>query len=453
MSHSGKASLGARLHESASKLFGIRRKADKPPNPFTPGPGRIPPCLAGRDEQIRVLTEALLNHLSRQAPPPHDVAMVAQRGVGKTALVHWLQIEAGRRGMRVVNLTPRELADARELMLQTLPQADAEAAGTRSEREVTARLGGEAGSLVALVSQTRRSASEGRLSPQAWREGMEQSSKARPCLILGDEAQHFRPEVAGTLFEGVQKMQGRGFPMALVIAGTPDTWEALGKAGASFHDRLGKGQLSLGLLDEAASMQAVGEGINAPGLDIEADGDALRMVHADSQGYPYFLQVWGEALYDNLDWPNDRNLTPSHVKAAWAEVNRIRKHYYSGRWREMADAPGFGPAGLVPVCATVARGVLKSGGEETVVSDAEVDAWVAEGLRIGGAGALEDARRLMRHMGFLVNAGDGLLSAGIPSLMRHALWAAITAERVPSSWGEGLDLEARPPKRSAVSAP
>ena len=450
MPHAGKVSLGTRLHESASKLLGIRRKAAKPPNPFTPGPGRIPPCLAGRDGQIHVLTEALLNRLSRQAPPPHDVAMVAQRGVGKTALVHWLQMEAERHDMRIVNLTPRELPDTRELMLQTLPQADAEAAGARSERETTARLGGAAGSLAALVSQTRRSASEGRLSPQAWRDGMERASKVRPCLILSDEAQHFRPEVAGALFEGVQKMQGRGFPVALVIAGTPDTWNALGRAGASFHDRLGKGQMSLGLLDEAASMLAVGEGVKASDLDIEADGDALRMVHADSQGYPYFLQVWGEALYDNLDWPNDRRLTPSHVEAVWAKVNGVRRDYYGSRWREMADAPGFGPVGLVPVCAAVARGVLRSGGEDTVVSDAEVDAWVAEGLGICGTGALEDARRLMRHMGFLVNAGDGLCCACIPSLMRHTLRAAITAERVPSSWGDGLDLEAHPPERSAV---
>ena len=130
---------------------------------------------------------------------------------------------------------------------------------------------------------------------------MERASKVRPCLILSDEAQHFRPEVAGALFEGVQKMQGRGFPVALVIAGTPDTGMPWVGRGASFHDRLGKGQLSLGLLDEAASMLAVGEGVKASDLDIEADGDALRMVHADSQGYPYFLQVWGEALYDNLD--------------------------------------------------------------------------------------------------------------------------------------------------------
>ena len=44
--------LGVKLQDSASKILGIRRKADKPPNPFTPGPGCLPPCLTGRDGQI-----------------------------------------------------------------------------------------------------------------------------------------------------------------------------------------------------------------------------------------------------------------------------------------------------------------------------------------------------------------------------------------------------------------
>ena len=442
--------MGAKLQGSVSKFLGIRRKADKPPNPFTPGPGCIPPCLAGRDGQTRILTDKLLNQLSRKMPPPHDFAMVAQRGIGKTALLQWLQRRAAEAGLRIVDLTPRELANSRELMLQTLPPTDAAAIGARSEREVTAKLGGDSGPLAAFVSQTRRSASEGLLSPQAWRDAMGRAAQNQACLILADEAHHFRREVVGGLFEGVQKMRGGGCPVALIIAGTPDTWSALGEAGVTFHNRLGKGRLSLSLLDEAASMQAVGEGLLASGLNVEADADALRMVHADSQGYPYFLQVWGEALYDGLDWPQERTVTASHVEAAWAEVNQVRMEYYGDRWREMADAPEFGPAGIAPVCAAVARGLLSSGGEDAAVADADVDDWAAEGLRICGTGALEDAWRSMRHMGFLVNAADGLSKAGIPSLMRHTLRAAVTAKRVPSSWADGLDLEAHPPERPSA---
>ena len=442
--------MGTKHQGSVSNLLGGRRRAGKPPNPFTPGPGCLPPCLAGRDGQTRILTAKLLNQLSRRKPPPHDFAMVAQRGIGKTALLQWLQRQASGDGLRIVDLTPRELKDTRELMLQTLPPADAEAIDSRSEREVTAKLGGDSGLLAAFISQTRRSASQGRLSPQAWRDAMGRAAQSQACLILADEAHHFRHDVAGGLFEGVQKMRGGGFPVALIIAGTPDTWSALGEAGVSFHSRLGKGRLSLGLLDEPASMQAVGEGLRASGLNIETDADALRMVHADSQGYPYFLQVWGEALYDGLDWPKERTITASHVEAAWAEVNQVRMGYYGDRWREMTEAPEFGPAGLAPVCAAVARGLLSSGAEDAVVADADLDNWVAVGLKVCGKGTLEEARRSMRHMGFLVNAADGLSKAGIPSLMRHALRAAVTAKRVPSSWGDGLDLEAHAPERPSA---
>ena len=416
-------------------------------SPECPYQANLPPCSKkGGVCSLQRYQRAAGNLLG----PPHDVAMVAQRGVGKTALLQWLQRQAAGIGLRIVDLTRRELTDTRQLMLQTLPQAEAEAVGARTEREVTARLGGGAGPLVALVSQTRRSASEGRLSPQAWRDAMGRAAQNQACSILADEAHHFHRNVAGGLFEGVQKMRGSGFPVALVIAGTPDTWNALDRAGASFHNRLGKGRLPLSLLDEPASMQAVGDGLRASGLNVQADEDALRMIHADSQGYPYFLQVWGEALYDGLDWPKERTVTASHVEAAWVEANRVCAVYYGDRWREMVDTPEFGSAGLAPVCAAVALGVLSSGGEDAVVADAGVDNWVAEGLRICGTGALEDARRLMRHKGFLVNAADGLSKAGIPSLMRHTLRAAVTAKRVPSSWSEGLDLEPRPPPRSAV---
>lgn len=116
-------------------------------------------------------------------PPPHDFAMVAQRGIGKTALLQWLQRRAAEAALHIVDLTPRELANTRELMLQTLPPTDAAAIGARSEREVTAKLGGDSGPLAAFVSQTQRSASEGLLSPQAWRDAMGRAapSKCENC--------------------------------------------------------------------------------------------------------------------------------------------------------------------------------------------------------------------------------------------------------------------------------
>ena len=128
----------------------------------------------------------------------------------------------------------------------------------------------------------------------------------------------------------------------------------------------------------------------------------------------------------------------------------MRMGYYGDRWREIADAPEFGPTGLAPVSATVARGLLSSGVADAVVADADLDNWVAVGLKVCGKGTLEHARRSMRHMGFLVNSADGPSKAGIPSLMRHALRAALTAKRVPSSWGDGLDLEAHAPERPSA---
>ena len=448
MPHTGKASLGARLQSSVSRLLGARRETAKPPNPFTPGAGRLPPFLAGRGEQTHILDEALLQSLSKKLPASHDFAMVGQRGIGKTALAVWLHRKAEQLGIRVVKLSPRGIPNERELMLQTLPKPVAEAADAQATVETTSGLNATLGPLAARRGEARRIETQGRVDAPSWWDAMESAARQQPILIVADEAQHFRPDVVGPLFEGVQEMRGRQAPVALVIAGTPDTWDALSKAGASFQSRLGRGRLSLSLLDEAASMQAIDEGMKATGLDIRSEEAPLRMVYADSQGYPYFLQVWGEALYNRLDWPREQTITPKHVEAAWPDVNKIRVEYYSDRWREMLNAQEFGPSGLVPVCAAVARGMIVEGGDDAVLADGDLDDLIAEGLALGGAGAINEARQFLTHMGFIIiSRRDGLAEAGIPSLMGHTLRAAVAAKRVPPQWGDGLDLEMRPPKR------
>ena len=452
MPHAEKVSLGTRLQSSLSRLLGVRREAAKPPNPFTPGAGMLPPFLAGRRKQTRILNEALLQALTQKLPTPHDFAMVGQRGIGKTTLAVWLHRKAERLGIRVVKLSPRSIPCERDLMLQTLPKSVAAAAESRTAVESTSRLEAALGPLAAQRGETRRVETQGRVNAPSWWDAMESAARQQPCLIIADEAQHFRPDIAGPLFEGVQEMRGRKAPVALIIAGTPDTWDALGKAGATFQSRLGRGRLSLNLLDEAASMQAISEGIKASGLDIKAEEVPLRMAYADAQGYPYFLQVWGEALYNRLDWPREQAIRPEHVEAAWPEVNKIRTEYYSDRWREMLNAEEFGSSGLVPVCAAVARGMIAAGGDSAVLADGDLDDLIAEGLAVGGAGAINEARQLLTHMGFIVKSRrDGLSEAGIPSLMRHTLQAAMAAKRIPSDWADGLDLDVHPPKRPATS--
>ena len=62
--------------------------------PFRPGPGGLPPYLAGRESE-QALYLALLGDLQDGLAPPREVVLSdGPRGNGKTALLAWLQQEA-----------------------------------------------------------------------------------------------------------------------------------------------------------------------------------------------------------------------------------------------------------------------------------------------------------------------------------------------------------------------
>ncbi len=87
---------------------------------------------------------------------------------------------------------------------------------------------------------------------------------------------------------------------------------------ASFWSRLGEGGLGIERPSEKAAKQALVEPLNAHGVDIDAN--ALAHVAAQSQRYPYFIQLWGTALWQRHPASTTpANGTPSGKRSiAWA---------------------------------------------------------------------------------------------------------------------------------------
>ncbi|MYK90465.1 MAG: ATP-binding protein, partial [Acidobacteria bacterium] len=78
-------------------------------NPFVPGRGVLPPCLAGRDAEQRELMR-LLAYLQAGRGAPRDAVVSGPRGNGKTVLLRWLQGEIEADGeIDVVWRTPSDL--------------------------------------------------------------------------------------------------------------------------------------------------------------------------------------------------------------------------------------------------------------------------------------------------------------------------------------------------------
>ena len=62
--------------------------------------------------------------------------------------------------------------------------------------------------------------------------------------------------------------------------------------------------------------------------DIHFESDTLREVIQDTRGYPYFIQVWGDELFDEAKAQNTNNINATIQERAASRVNiKKNKHY------------------------------------------------------------------------------------------------------------------------------
>ena len=364
---------------------------------FKPGDGAVPPALTGRTSEQAVLLRCLAG-LEANAAPAHNVVLVGPRGNGKTVLLNWFEI-ACRDGRHVdtVRLTPRDIPNLGALIETLVP--------LRGFAKLLRRKVGIAsvGSAEWSSNAVRRNLVH-ELSGRCMR---------RPLAVLLDEAHTLGIDVGGTLLNASQQVRANA-PFLLVLAGTPGLPPHLDAMDASFWDRLGDGLLGIGRLSEAAAVEALAEPLQAKG--VSTDADALTAAVAHSQQYPYFIQLWGEAMWQRHLATGATRLTTNDVAAAMPHVMAQTTNYYQGRFAELeAD-------GLVPAASAIAS-IFRDDSDATA-SNQKVDATLAA-VGIDGERDRFNAREALNRLGYIWRPPGQLppvtWSAGIPSLMTHVL--------------------------------
>ena len=401
-------------------------KAQKRRNPFTPGDGALPPYLAGREKEQAALLR-MVQDVASGYVPPHNVLISAPRGNGKTVLLHWTANQARERGVNVVMASASELRSAAALMRATLGSTAAESAQVRTGRT----LGAKAGLTANLAHESTVATPP--MGAYEWRLALTEAYRQKPLLLVVDEGHLLPAEVANLLFNASQSVRGEGAPLLLVVAGTPDLEDALAKADVSFGDRLGAdGDLRPGLLDCAAAGAAVSVPLREQGITV--DKDALDAIVENAQGYPYFLQLWGQVAYEQLAEGSER-MTLAQVQQAFPTVQETRLQYYGQRLREIQQAD------MMDICARFARDMAQSeqSGDLAQLKDWDAmrsiqAALQAKGVQADtpGCAAVQDAMRRIKHWGFAVPSADlARWLPGIPSLMAHVQQRAEDAGVLP----------------------
>ena len=299
------------------------------PRLFRPGDGALPPALLGREAQQDVLSRCLADLVAGSAPP-HNVVLLGPRGNGKTALLNWFGAACARQLVDVVALTPQSILSREELV-------DALAPRRAIAKWLPRRVGVAA--LGSAEWQPDGSARKG------LNRALIARSRKRPLAVLLDEAHALALDVGGTLLNASQQVRAQA-PFLLVLAGTPGLPDRLSAMDASFWSRLGEGLLPVGRLDEAAAREALVQPLAAHRVGIYSD--ALRAVVDHSQRYPYFIQLWGDALWKQHVATGATHITTDWVSRARPGVVARVADYYQSRYRELRTE------GLLDAAATIA---------------------------------------------------------------------------------------------------
>ena len=340
---------------------------------FTPGSGATPPALTGREPEQAVLGRCLAD-LAGGASPPHDVVLTGPRGNGKTVLLNWCKDACEDRKLDVVVLTPDEIPNRAALVAALSPR-------TWTSKLLPRKVG------VAAVGSVEWAGSAAE-APDNLARQLSARCRKKAVAVLLDEAHTLDPEVGRTLLNTGQRVRGEA-PFLLVLAGTPELPAHLGTMNASFWSRLGQGRLGIGLLSEAAAREALVEPLAAHGVDVDAG--ALDTVAEDSQRYPYFIQLWGDALWERHLATGATRLTAAHVAEARPEVAIQVANYYQRRYRELEAG------GLLP--AAVALAPVFQAGADATASDHDVDAALA--ATGADAAARLAAREALHRLGYV----------------------------------------------------
>ncbi|MGI9322633.1 MAG: AAA family ATPase, partial [Pseudomonadales bacterium] len=311
-------------------------------NPFQAGYGLTPPYMAGREEQQALFAEKVA--AMTRGRSVNGVVMYGPRGTGKTTLLRWLERHCEEKRIVPLTTTParglKSVDDLARLLLPPKWLPDEVSLSAGSGMRVEAKW----------------------INPQTKQEGMLEDHltslcQQRPRALLVDEAHDLvNPAFYKELLHISQTVADKA-PFLLALAGTPGLNAHLRQIQATFIERAKK--IGIGCLAEGPATDAVCVPLQA--YNISLQDEALDSVVQDAQGYPFFLQQWGEALWRRAAAKSGKlprqsrlarfwfgglrqeatELTQEDVNIIEEGVQRERTAFYKSRYDEMMSHNGL----------------------------------------------------------------------------------------------------------------
>lgn len=318
---------------------------DPKKNPYAPGAGTRPPELAGRDDIIHDCDVALARVLSGRSA--RGILLTGLRGVGKTVLLNVIREQASAMNYQVdlleapegSPLAPQIIPTLRQILLRLSNKAKAgdivqKALRVLKSFQISANVGGADFGLKfdPEIGTADSGVFDRDLSELLVSIGEAARAESAGVAILIDEVQYLSSSDLSALIVAVHRVTQRQLPIIVIGAGLPSIPGLSGDA-KSYAERLFR-YPRIGALNSQDARAALVEPAEKLGVSFEER--ALDEVIRITEGYPYFIQEWGSAVWDLSQGPA---IALDDVQRVEAEATRrLDESFFRVRLNRVTDA-------------------------------------------------------------------------------------------------------------------
>lgn len=370
-------------------------------SPYTPG--QVAREVPGREAQLQEIGGMLTLPALHGRFSGRIRVDVGPRGVGKTSLLRRVREDATRLGLAPIYVTAGNgplaavIADEARTLVHSW---GAPAAASEWLDRVSVTLG--VPGVASVTAQTHPTAPLPQAT-RAFRELVEKTAQAAldqglaGIAVLVDELQDADQDGLRTVAYAWQELQGSRIPAALLAAGLSHTADVVTAAVTSAERFAFRTMRDL-------EPHEVREALTEPASDLGVrwETPTLQNVVERTRGYPYAVQLWGDAMWTAAGSPDpDGVIGAAALDAAQTTVDEDMTALHRARWAKAS-----------PKEREMLAAMAELGGVEVARSD------LAQALGVESS-ALSTPRQSLLDKGIIQIAGRGLLSFTAPGFTEH----------------------------------
>ena len=315
-------------------------------NPYSPGSGRRPFELAGRQAEIDAFD--LLMAKIRQRRPDRGIVLHGLRGVGKTVLLNEFRRQAEHAGLMIVALEGRDAEGGPAAVRAKLARNLLQAGRRLKVKGAASRLLSALGSIASFSAKLGVTGidigvgvNQGRADSGSIEVDLEEliedlcgalAEQRSGLLFLIDEMQDLDDGLIAALLSAQHLATQREWPFYITGAGLPNLPSVLSES-RTYAERLFSYR-SIGALDKEAAEAALV--VPAGRFGVRFDPDAKNLLLDASGGYPYFLQEYGYAVWETAP---EKQITMADARIS-VEIGRqhLDQGFFPARWERATRA-------------------------------------------------------------------------------------------------------------------